>query len=536
MLDVPENELKNSMVFTAQIKEIFSTLVRANKLPESVFVVAGDNGYGKTFLLSQLSNDPVNKHLECKVLDLSRCQSDKELYSNLYFNFTGQYLEEDVDPTEFLQCLEDAVPSEMCWLVMVDDLHLCSVDILNTLFKLLIVTNNQIKMLVTVEREFDFNYVLGQLWAVIENRKLEWCLSPLSKLEAKQFIKHLQESDVSSRELERAEILDLVDQAEGVPSSMVELLSLGMSHSRDHDSLGDVASNGNLDDNFDNGFDANLGNNADESYEEGNDEYSEYELEYDEEVDEEVDEEGVRAPEKADSGDESNGAWYTYIPFFHLLSAFLIGAVLLGLLSMDGPGSEKTRTDDIDLDLNSFKDQIVAPVLDEEVDLNVDENESSKIVDVAGLNTESKSKNGLSVEVPVPKQVEKIVIEKQTKYTSASPKRAPAAVAKNPSPGKVNWYPYQSDKWIGGLSPSYYTLQIMASHDAAGIQHFLKANGVSSKYAVYTTEKKGKAWHVVIYGVYETRDFADSARSSLPEYLKEFSPWIRSLADVQKSI
>ena len=86
------------------------------------------------------------------------------------------------------------------------------------------------------------------------------------------------------------------------------------------------------------------------------------------------------------------------------------------------------------------------------------------------------------------------------------------------------------------MSPSYYTLQLMGSNEANGIRRFLKENGVNSKYAVYTSVKNNKAWHVIIYGVYESHDFAEQARSDLPDYLKKFSPWIRSIKGVQKSL
>jgi|GEM_PF-4461112 len=101
---------------------------------------------------------------------------------------------------------------------------------------------------------------------------------------------------------------------------------------------------------------------------------------------------------------------------------------------------------------------------------------------------------------------------------------------------KIDWSPYQSNKWIELQNPKYFTLQLIASHKHEGIKIFLSSHGVNNQYAVYNTTKNNEPWHIVIYGVYESRQLASEARAALPDYLTQYSPWIRSFEAVQNAL
>lgn len=273
----------------------------------------------------------------------------------------------------------------------------------------------------------------------------------------------------------------------------------------------------------------------------------------------------VIAPQKKQAKDL---AWYQLIPKYHLAAALVLLVLVFGLWNMD-VGQKKEQILDLDLaaeqaeseTLDETKTQTILNTSASEADNAIIETDSgvNEIAQVQTNDTINQEVDSLLPEdtqkevVLSGQRVEKIsnqVKQNTTKIENQKPQEktseklmaqsAPPTkavqVSKKIEAPKVNWNPYQSDSWIKGLNSKYYTLQLMASHDDQGIRHFLQERGVSSEYAVYTSEKNAKPWHVIIYGVYETRDFADLARKDLPNYLKDYSPWVRNIGEVQRSL
>jgi septal ring-binding cell division protein DamX len=263
-------------------------------------------------------------------------------------------------------------------------------------------------------------------------------------------------------------------------------------------------------------------------------------------------------------GQQKPRVWYQMIPKYHLGAGLILVMLVIALWNMD-----LTKTREKTIDLNAENKSLQASQQSkskqkEELSTAL-ETESSVDVEVTNQDAETVELNSESVievtqveevieeveevvvidepvERSAPKIEQRVVIENevgQEPVVSVSQKPLePATKSKTEPKAKSteDWSPYQSDAWVKGINSKYYTLQILASHNEQGIRDFLTERGVSSEYAVYTTEKDGKPWHVIIYGVYETHEFASLAREDLPAYLKPYSPWIRSVSSVQKSL
>jgi len=245
-------------------------------------------------------------------------------------------------------------------------------------------------------------------------------------------------------------------------------------------------------------------------------------------------------------------AWYQLLPKYHLLAGAALVLLVIGLWNMD-ISQKKEESIDLTLEPQVSEQANAENNLSIEQDSNegyllIEENESFKERqervqerEVATIEPveEANIINNKVVELEKPEQQPAVqIVEVSVEKTKISPLKEEQVRVKKPvvSKQKVDWSPYQSNAWIIGLNKKYYTLQLMASHNATGIRGFLSKRGVSSQYAVYTTQKNGKPWHVIIYGVYESHNFADMARNDLPAYLKNYSPWIRTVADVQNSL
>ncbi len=118
---------------------------------------------------------------------------------------------------------------------------------------------------------------------------------------------------------------------------------------------------------------------------------------------------------------------------------------------------------------------------------------------------------------------------------SAPPERiATASVGSDtPFPGSEG---IQRERWLMRQSPSAYTLQLTASSSEAGVVKLIKSLQLSEPVAYYRTERKGKPWFTVVYGVYPDSKAAQAAASKLPERFRKGGAWPRSFGTVQKDL
>ncbi len=81
-----------------------------------------------------------------------------------------------------------------------------------------------------------------------------------------------------------------------------------------------------------------------------------------------------------------------------------------------------------------------------------------------------------------------------------------------------------------------YTLQMLGARKAATIDKFIARQADPDAFHYFSTLYKGKPWHVVIYGRYDSRQYAAAAAQSLPAELRELQPWARSIESVKADI
>ena len=81
-----------------------------------------------------------------------------------------------------------------------------------------------------------------------------------------------------------------------------------------------------------------------------------------------------------------------------------------------------------------------------------------------------------------------------------------------------------------------YTLQMLGARSKDSAIGFIKAQVNPNEFYYFSTNYKGKPWHVVVYGQYTNRDIANAAIRKLPKKLQNLKPWARSIQGVKIDI
>lgn len=82
----------------------------------------------------------------------------------------------------------------------------------------------------------------------------------------------------------------------------------------------------------------------------------------------------------------------------------------------------------------------------------------------------------------------------------------------------------------------YYTLQVMAAGKLESINRFVISQPNRDLLRIITLRRNGAPWHIVLGGVYETREEARLAITSLPNSQKKSQPWPRRIVEIQQKI
>jgi len=94
------------------------------------------------------------------------------------------------------------------------------------------------------------------------------------------------------------------------------------------------------------------------------------------------------------------------------------------------------------------------------------------------------------------------------------------------------------EAWVLVQTPEFYTIQIMGTHELAGVKQFLGRYQLSGQpVALFKTDYRDKAWYVLVYGLYTDRQQAANALSQLPAPLqRRTQPWVRTIGSIQTLI
>lgn len=84
--------------------------------------------------------------------------------------------------------------------------------------------------------------------------------------------------------------------------------------------------------------------------------------------------------------------------------------------------------------------------------------------------------------------------------------------------------------------PETFTLQVIAASRKDALQSYMAAQKNRDDLYMYQSLREGRAWFIVVTGVFASREDAQLAVAGLPEEQKKAGPWPRQLSDVQREI
>ncbi len=90
--------------------------------------------------------------------------------------------------------------------------------------------------------------------------------------------------------------------------------------------------------------------------------------------------------------------------------------------------------------------------------------------------------------------------------------------------------------WLLAQRDDRWVIQVLGSRDPRDMARFAARHGVAADTATFTTTHQGQPWHVLVYGLYPSRDAARAAMAKLPAGLRQASPWMRTIASIRKAV
>src|SRR5690606_10265160 len=81
-----------------------------------------------------------------------------------------------------------------------------------------------------------------------------------------------------------------------------------------------------------------------------------------------------------------------------------------------------------------------------------------------------------------------------------------------------------------------YTLQIIAASRKDALLKYMSAQANKNELYLYQGLREGRAWFVVVTGIFTTRQEALQAVNDLPQEQKNGGPWPRQLSSIQSEI
>ncbi len=96
--------------------------------------------------------------------------------------------------------------------------------------------------------------------------------------------------------------------------------------------------------------------------------------------------------------------------------------------------------------------------------------------------------------------------------------------------------PLDKNNWLLEQNPEHYTLQLIGVEQLASLRRFVARHGLEKRAGYIRTKRKGKAWYVLLWGVYPERDAAHKAKRKLPRSLKGRVVWARTVGSLQQEL
>ncbi len=130
--------------------------------------------------------------------------------------------------------------------------------------------------------------------------------------------------------------------------------------------------------------------------------------------------------------------------------------------------------------------------------------------------------------------------------STAAPAAAPAAASASGAAGpvvsvtegadEVPDAPWHGERWLMQQAPSAYTIQLVSVSTEERATAYLREQTQPEQFAAYRLDRDGQVLHVIVFGVYGTREEAQIAAANLPASVGRVRPWVRPLTQVQQAI
>lgn len=91
----------------------------------------------------------------------------------------------------------------------------------------------------------------------------------------------------------------------------------------------------------------------------------------------------------------------------------------------------------------------------------------------------------------------------------------------------------QALAWMWDQDPRHYTLQLLGARSQASVRAYIRTHRLTGKVVYFKTQRDGRNWYSLVYGVYRDRQQALQASTRLPVNLRQSHPWPRSFAGIQ---
>jgi DamX protein len=111
----------------------------------------------------------------------------------------------------------------------------------------------------------------------------------------------------------------------------------------------------------------------------------------------------------------------------------------------------------------------------------------------------------------------------------AEPVSVPAASAE--PAGRVP----RDSRWLLAQDPNSFTLQLVTVSALERAEAFVLKQTTPQDFAIYQLDREGRTLHVVVYGLFPTREAAMAAVDRLPPGVGDIRPWVRPLSQVQSA-
>lgn len=161
----------------------------------------------------------------------------------------------------------------------------------------------------------------------------------------------------------------------------------------------------------------------------------------------------------------------------------------------------------------------------------------------AAVENESESVLEQSVQEPLPSEgpVDSVVLLENQQLFVTDPavlagEKSQVDVDEKFKPSSLRSMRKTGEKTLPKVNPNHYTLQLMGAYDKQHLEHFVSANHLGKKVSYFHTHLNGKDWYVVTYGEYDSAQDARGAIHELPQVVQREHPWTRQLSSVGQPI